>query len=51
MTEPQVLHLDFLDDDSLAGYRLHRLEVFNWGTFEPARVDAGAGRAQRPAHR
>ena len=34
MTEPQVLHLDFLDDDSLAGYRLHRLEVFNWGTFD-----------------
>ena len=33
-TEPQVLHLDFLDDDSLAGYRLHRLEVFNWGTFD-----------------
>ena len=34
MTEPQVLHLDFLDDDTLAGYRLHRLEVFNWGTFD-----------------
>ena len=33
-TEPQVLHLDFLDDDTLAGYRLHRLEVFNWGTFD-----------------
>ena len=33
MTEPQVLHLDFLDDDTLAGYRLQRLEVFNWGTF------------------
>ena len=34
MSEPQVLHLDFLDDDTLAGYRLHRLEVFNWGTFD-----------------
>ena len=34
MTEPQILHLDFLDDDTLAGYRLHRLEVFNWGTFD-----------------
>ena len=34
MTEPQVLHLDFLDDDTLAGYRLQRLEVFNWGTFD-----------------
>ena len=34
MTEPQVLHLDFLDDDTLAGYRLHRLEVLNWGTFD-----------------
>ena len=33
-TEPQILHLDFLDDDELAGYRLHRLEVFNWGTFD-----------------
>ena len=33
-TEPQILHLDFLDDDRLAGYRLHRLEVFNWGTFD-----------------
>ena len=32
MTE--VLHLDFLGDDALAGYRLHRLEVFNWGTFD-----------------
>ena len=34
MTEPQVLHLEFLADDALAGYRLHRLEVFNWGTFD-----------------
>ena len=34
MTESQVLHLDFLDDDTLAGYRLHRLEVLNWGTFD-----------------
>ena len=34
MTEPHVLHLDFLDDDTLAGYRLQRLEVFNWGTFD-----------------
>ena len=32
--EPRVLHLDFPDDDTLAGYRLHRLEVFNWGTFD-----------------
>ena len=34
MTEPQVLHLEFLADDALAGYRLRRLEVFNWGTFD-----------------
>ena len=34
MTEPQVLHLEFLADDALAGFRLHRLEVFNWGTFD-----------------
>ncbi len=22
------------DDDALPGYRLHRVEVFNWGTFD-----------------
>jgi len=26
--------LDFLADDALSGFRLHRLEVFNWGTFD-----------------
>ncbi|WP_127470375.1 ATP-binding protein [Thiomicrorhabdus aquaedulcis] len=25
--------LDFAEDNTLAGFRLHRLEVFNWGTF------------------
>ncbi len=25
--------LDFADNDTLAGFRLERLEVFNWGTF------------------
>ncbi|MFA7566180.1 MAG: ATP-binding protein [Alkalispirochaeta sp.] len=25
--------LDFAADDSLAGFRLHRLELYNWGTF------------------
>ncbi|MDT8364559.1 MAG: ATP-binding protein [Nitrosomonas sp.] len=30
MTQQQ---LDFLGDDTLAGFRLHRLEVLNWGTF------------------
>jgi uncharacterized protein YPO0396 len=25
--------LEFMADDSLSGFRLHRLEVFNWGTF------------------
>jgi len=32
MAEP--LFLDFLADDRLAGFRLQRLEVFNWGTFD-----------------
>lgn len=26
--------LDFLGDDALSGFRLTRLEVFNWGTFD-----------------
>ncbi len=26
--------LEFMADDSLAGFRLHRLEMFNWGTFD-----------------
>jgi uncharacterized protein YPO0396 len=34
---PQLLELDYLGDDTLAGFRLTRLEVFNWGTFD-ARV-------------
>ncbi|MDP2903950.1 MAG: ATP-binding protein, partial [Methylovulum sp.] len=33
MTDMQ-LSLDFMDDDTLSGFRLHRLEVFNWGTFD-----------------
>jgi len=28
-----TLTLDFAADDSLAGFRLQRLEVYNWGTF------------------
>ncbi len=32
MTE--ALEFGFVSDDSLAGFRLHRLEVFNWGTFD-----------------
>ena len=31
---PQTLGLDFIADDTLAGFRLQRLEVFNWGTFD-----------------
>ena len=34
MPEPQELGLDFVADDRLTGFRLHRLEVFNWGTFD-----------------
>jgi len=29
----ETLELEFLGDDRLAGFRLQRLEVFNWGTF------------------
>lgn len=37
MNEDQSIGLDFGSDDTLSGFRLHRLEVFNWGTFD-ARV-------------
>ena len=30
----QQLSRDFMGDDALSGFRLHRLEVFNWGTFD-----------------
>lgn len=29
----QTLSLDFAADDSVTGFRLQRLEVYNWGTF------------------
>ena len=32
MAEP--MRLDFIGDDRLAGFRLMRLEVLNWGTFD-----------------
>ncbi len=28
------LEFDFIEDDSAAGFRLHRFELFNWGTFD-----------------
>ena len=41
MTEPrtpvketETMGLDFVGDDSLSGFRLKKLEVFNWGTFD-----------------
>ncbi len=34
MSDTQTLGLDFIADDALSGFRLHRLEVFNWGTFD-----------------
>ena len=34
MSESATLGLDFTADDALSGFRLHRLEVFNWGTFD-----------------
>lgn len=33
MYEPEPLALDFLGDDTLNGFRLERLELLNWGTF------------------
>ncbi len=37
MNEAQSPELDFVADDALSGFRLMRLELFNWGTFD-ARV-------------
>ena len=34
MNDLQSLGLDFATDDALSGFRLARLEVFNWGTFD-----------------
>jgi uncharacterized protein YPO0396 len=34
MLDPDMLELEFASDDSLTGFRLHRLEVYNWGTFD-----------------
>jgi uncharacterized protein YPO0396 len=30
----ETLEFGFIEDDRLAGFRLQRLEVFNWGTFD-----------------
>ena len=38
--------LDFCADDALSGFRLHRLEVFNWGTFDAPGLDAASRRAR-----
>jgi uncharacterized protein YPO0396 len=34
MNQPQAMGLDFCADDALSGFRLTRLEVLNWGTFD-----------------
>jgi uncharacterized protein YPO0396 len=34
MNDIQTLNMDFVTDDALSGFRLNRLEVFNWGTFD-----------------
>ncbi|MEO5659446.1 MAG: ATP-binding protein, partial [Polaromonas sp.] len=34
MNDAQTQGLDFSADDTLSGFRLQRLEVFNWGTFD-----------------
>ena len=33
MNDPQSPGLDFCADDTISGFRLTRLEIFNWGTF------------------
>jgi uncharacterized protein YPO0396 len=33
MNQPYTLELAFVSDDALSGFRLMRLEVLNWGTF------------------
>ena len=33
-SDAEPLRLDFVADDTRSGFRLHRLEVFNWGTFD-----------------
>src|SRR5690625_5772495 len=30
----EELTLDFASDDARAGYRLHRVDLLNWGTFD-----------------
>lgn len=34
MSDASLPELDFIGDDSLSGFRLKRLEIFNWGTFD-----------------
>ncbi|MES2128291.1 MAG: ATP-binding protein [Pseudomonadota bacterium] len=34
MSDSDTLDLEFLSDDTLSGFRLQRLEVYNWGTFD-----------------
>jgi uncharacterized protein YPO0396 len=34
MSDTPSLSLDFAANDAISGFRLHRLEVFNWGTFD-----------------
>ncbi len=34
MTDPDPPMLEFAADDALTGFRLQRLEVYNWGTFD-----------------
>jgi uncharacterized protein YPO0396 len=34
MDDLQSAGLDFIADDAISGFRLARLEVFNWGTFD-----------------
>ena len=51
MPEPQDLGLDFVADDALTGFRLGRLEVFNWGTFDERVWTLARRRQERAADR
>ena len=34
MPEPYIQELELATDDTLTGFRLQRLEIYNWGTFD-----------------
>lgn len=40
----QTLPFDFTADETRTGFRLHRVEVLNWGNIYPAGLDHQPGR-------